>query len=128
MLTNPPCALQDAKKDHEQFGYYCILVPYTEFEAKCRHEAAENDGGDADEEREPEDIAEEEYKKQFTNKKFMLKPAAEAPDHKWITTWETWKLINHYQHRADFVNPENFGMVKARAASSRIAQAEPPLM
>lgn len=118
-------AAQDDNNEREQFGYYCIPVPYSEFKAQCQD--AENgddeDEGDEDEDDEeegPKGSARAAYEKQFKND-ILLKPAAETPDHKWIATWATWKFIADYKHRADFVDPDNFAMVKRSATRPPLA-------
>lgn len=120
--------MQDAEKGREQFGYYTIPILDSEFKAKCKDAESGGDEDDEDEEDDEDDEGEEpkgnasnEYKKQF-GRDLLLKPAAEAPDHEWIATWETWKLIADYKHRAEFVDPDSFAMVKRRACLPHLSR------
>ncbi|KAF3008682.1 hypothetical protein E8E13_009240 [Curvularia kusanoi] len=59
------------------------------------------------------DKTHESYSKGFTEEKkagVVLEPAKDHPDHKWCIMWEGWKMFMDYRRRANYCDPDNFGM------------------
>lgn len=40
----------------------------------------------------------------------MLEPAKDHPEHKWCIMWEGYKMFMDYRRRANYCNPDRFGM------------------
>lgn len=75
--------------------------PHFEFKAADRTQS-END--------EEDEIADK-YQKEFAeNKALFLEPAKDHPDYKWVIMWEGYKTFLDYRRRANYCNPDNFGM------------------
>ncbi|RYP93357.1 hypothetical protein DL770_000546 [Monosporascus sp. CRB-9-2] len=93
----------DDLENRPPYEYYCLTRPFFDFEN-------ENEDKDEDEQLDEDEI-EDRYNELVTSKDSVAtKPAADHPDHKWISMWQAWKKYCHLKRHALYTNPDMFGM------------------
>ena len=94
----------DNLENRPPYEYYCLTRPFFDFEN-------ENEDKDEDEQLDEDEI-EDRYNELLTSTKDSVatKPAADHPDHKWISMWQAWKKYCYLKRHALYTNPDMFGM------------------
>ncbi|RYP21690.1 hypothetical protein DL767_009206 [Monosporascus sp. MG133] len=93
----------DDLENRPPYEYYCLTRPFFDFEN-------ENEDKDEDEQLDEDEI-EDRYNELVTSKDGVVtKPAADHPDHKWISMWQAWKKYCYLKRHALYTNPDMFGM------------------
>ncbi|KAH7090730.1 hypothetical protein FB567DRAFT_626667 [Paraphoma chrysanthemicola] len=84
--------------------YEYVCMPRSHFDYEAENRALSDDEVEEDE-------LDEKYQKEFDeNKKFVLEPAKDHPERKWVIMWKSYKLFSEYRKRSRYCDPDNFGM------------------
>ena len=93
----------DDSSDPPPYEYYCRPRPFFDFEK-------ENDDKDEDEQLEEDDLTDAYNESLGPEKNIAKMPAANSPDHKWISMWRSWKKYCDLKRYTMYTDPDSFGM------------------
>ncbi|KAI1777109.1 hypothetical protein F4818DRAFT_409176 [Hypoxylon cercidicola] len=94
---------EDDDEDRPRYEYYCIVRPFFDVEN-------ENSAKDESEQVAKDDLVKQYERKVRARNSIEMQPAADHPEHQWVTMWETWKLSGGFGRRASYTNPDFFKM------------------
>ncbi|KAI0169029.1 hypothetical protein GGR52DRAFT_574254 [Hypoxylon sp. FL1284] len=94
---------EDDDTDRPRYEYLCMVQPLFDIEL-------ENAAKDESEQVAKDVLAKQHHKRARARNSIEMQPAADHPEHKWVTMWETWKLSGGFAKRASYTNPEFFKM------------------
>ncbi|KAI6088666.1 hypothetical protein F4821DRAFT_233488 [Hypoxylon rubiginosum] len=89
--------------DRPRYEYFCMLRPLFDIEL-------ENAAKDESEQVAKEDLVKQYERTVKARNSIEMQPAADHPEHRWVTMWETWKLSGGFGRRASYTNPDFFKM------------------
>ncbi|KAI2628795.1 hypothetical protein GGR54DRAFT_636509 [Hypoxylon sp. NC1633] len=93
----------DMESDRPLFDYYCMFRPFFDIENENRDKV--------EAERVGEDDLLERYNREIrAENNIEMEPAADHPEHRWITMWRTWKQFTVWERRAAHTNPDFYNM------------------
>ncbi|KAI1078066.1 hypothetical protein F5B20DRAFT_582593 [Whalleya microplaca] len=93
----------DELENRPPYEYYCINRPFFDVEN-------ENNEKEDDDQLDEDELIDKFNENARSKDNIATNPAAEHPEYKWISMWETWKLYADLKRRATYTNPDNFGM------------------